>query len=44
MELDLTPHSTVTTNAALESLTFLGLSLFIYNLVLWFLRKQLSKR
>lgn len=44
MELDLTPHSAVTTNAALESLTFLGLSLFIYNLVLWFLRKQLSKQ
>lgn len=32
MELDLTPHSPVNTNAALESLTFLGFSLFIYNL------------
>lgn len=31
MELDLTPYSPVTTNAALERLTFLGFSLF-YNL------------
>ena len=32
MKLDLTPHFPVTTNAALERLTFLGFSLFIYNL------------